>query len=81
MMDVKAKLKNLSIGINFCEFKKELLDMNDKMILKLNEFSQACPLEVIGDQERMKQVAINLIQNSISKTYHGSVTLDIKYNF
>ena len=34
MMDVKAKLKNLSIGINFCEFKKEFIEMNDKMILK-----------------------------------------------
>jgi hypothetical protein len=38
MMDVKAKLKNLSIGINFCEFKKELPEMKDRIILKLNEF-------------------------------------------
>ena len=60
-MEVKAKLKNLSIGINFCEFKKELPDMKDRIILKLNEYGQACPLEVMGDQERMKQVAINLI--------------------
>jgi hypothetical protein len=34
MMDVKAKLKNLSIGINFCEFKKELFDINEKIILR-----------------------------------------------
>jgi C4-dicarboxylate-specific signal transduction histidine kinase len=35
----------------------------------------------MGDQERMKQVAINLIQNSLSKMYNGSITLDIKYNY
>ena len=34
MMDVKAKLKNLNIGINFCEFKKDVPSMNQN-----NEFS------------------------------------------
>lgn len=49
MMEVKAKLKNLNIGMNYCEFKK------DESVMNLsNEFSKICPLEVIGDQERIK---------------------------
>jgi len=28
MMEVKAKLKNLNIGINFCEFMKDVPSMN-----------------------------------------------------
>jgi hypothetical protein len=37
MMDVQAKLKNLSIGINFCEFKKEFSVFKDNNIQKLND--------------------------------------------
>ena len=38
-------------------------------------------MEVIGDQERIKQVAINLISNSIANMYNGYIALDLKYNY
>ena len=38
------------------------------------------PQEVYGDEERLKQVGINLITNAINKTYSGNITLDIKFD-
>ena len=49
MMEVKAKLKNLNIGLNFCEFVKDLPSRKEKIGSLKDEFCQICPLEVMGD--------------------------------
>ena len=38
-------------------------------------------MKVIGDKERLKQVAYNLIVNAINKTCNGSVTVSVSYSF
>lgn len=37
------------------------------------------PLELIIDEQRIKQVLINLVQNSLKFTYEGSIAVIIKY--
>jgi signal transduction histidine kinase len=39
------------------------------------------PRDLLGDKDRLKQVIVNLIMNSIEATYQGSIEMDLKYNY
>ncbi len=38
------------------------------------------PVELVGDEVRIKQILINLLNNAIKYTMEGSITLSIQYN-
>ena len=38
------------------------------------------PVELVGDEVRIKQILINLLNNAIKNTMEGSITLSIQYN-
>ena len=39
------------------------------------------PRDLLGDKDRLKQVIVNLIMNSIEATYKGTIEIDFEYNF
>ena len=72
MMKVKADIKSLQFIFNF--------DGVDKGI-QIDSSSSSLPKQVIGDQQRFKQVTLNFIENAIANTFEGFVKISIKYNF
>lgn len=76
-MEIKCNLKNL----NFIMNENNLIKSMNQYKEKNYDLENSIPLKVIGDQERLKQVAYNIIVNAINKTYFGSVTVSVSYNF
>ena len=92
-MVMEAKLKNIKLSFGsdagilqqvkneLNELDNEVLDQHPlfKQILTLKS-SDDMPQKVIGDYERILQVAMNLIQNAIKNTYEGGVFCTVHYN-
>jgi signal transduction histidine kinase len=51
-----------------------------KVTREISNFEKP-PDNVTGDKQRLQQVLINLLNNAISNTYQGGVTLDLSYDY
>ena len=61
------------------EFKK-----THPLLIYLSEFknlNHLLPKHLIGDPERVQQVAINIIQNAIDNTEHGKIDVHVSYDW
>ncbi len=53
-------------------------DTADKKGVKLNVDLDACPTQIIGDEQRLRQIAFNLLSNAIKFTQQGEVSLSVR---
>eukprot|EP00347_Sterkiella_histriomuscorum_P013700 403363702 len=72
--------------INIQESIQELVDMfsigaREKGISVIYSKYAHLPQFVSIDEQRTKQVILNLLQNSLKFTYHGSITVDLNYSY
>ena len=70
---------NQEMLMDYEHYEKE---SKERPLLKyLQSINQSClPTKVIGDRERIMQVAINIIQNAIKFTFMGGITLTVNYD-
>jgi signal transduction histidine kinase len=59
--------------------------MKAKAILKglnfnMRHLDEGIPMNVIGDSHRLQQIAITIVENAISYTSEGSVTMSVAFN-
>ncbi|CDW84389.1 pas domain s-box protein [Stylonychia lemnae] len=64
----------------------ELIDIfsigsNEKGIQVICEFDSNFPQELYLDDQRIKQVLLNLLQNSLKFTYEGQIKVEAKYDY
>jgi CheY-like chemotaxis protein len=50
----------------------------DKGIVLVSEIEEGCPLAVMGDQTRYRQVLMNLLNNALKFTPSGKITLSLR---
>ncbi len=53
-------------------------DSAEKKGLSLNVDLAECPRQIVGDQQRLRQIAFNLLSNAIKFTDQGAVSLSIR---
>lgn len=74
---IQVKKEPVDITVLINEAIKETLSiaMEKKLYLKTDE--QKNPIMVLGDNERLKQVIINLISNAMKFTTHGGISIHV----
>ena len=72
IMKVKADIKNLLFIFN-CD--------SGENRNKRDTLSTALPRLVIGDEQRVKQVALNVLENAVAYTFEGYIKVSVRYNF
>ena len=77
MMRITKQPFNLNEVCNSIKMMFEHKIEDKKLLLKF-EYDNNIPEIIIGDDERLKQVLINLLNNAIKFTQHGSITLQVK---
>lgn len=86
ILDV-AKMETGAIDIRPDSFELEKMlkgvtqiwrDTADKKGLTLNIELAACPQRIIGDEQRLRQIAFNLLSNAIKFTESGEVSLKVE---
>ncbi|GMO19282.1 MAG: hypothetical protein Pg6A_06000 [Termitinemataceae bacterium] len=79
-----GKLKLIPVHYNLYELYENLTALNKfvahgKELDFKSSFSPELPLVVYGDEIRMRQVIMNIVNNAIKYTRHGNITLDFAY--
>ena len=76
----KLKLENEKMSIVDCIESASDVNMSkiaEKNLVYTTEIDKDVPEAIIGDQNRIKQVIINLLSNSVKFTDHGSISLKV----
>ena len=78
-----GKLEIIPVDYDFSSLIHDVMNMmqmkaKDKDLLFLLNVDEKIPSRMLGDDVRIRQVLVNIINNAIKYTEHGSVTLDVK---
>lgn len=78
-----GKLEIIPVDYDFSSLIHDVMNMmqmkaKDKDLLFLINVDEKIPSRMVGDDVRIRQVLVNIINNAIKYTEHGSVTLDVK---
>lgn len=69
----QISLSEVLVGVTqICRLKSE-----EKNLVFLSEFSDRLPSYVLADEQRLRQILLNLLGNAIKFTDHGQVTLSV----
>ncbi|MCR5700516.1 MAG: DegV family EDD domain-containing protein [Lachnospiraceae bacterium] len=78
-----GKMDIVPVNYNIASLVSEIVNMmwmrvEQKGIELLIEIDPSVPVELFGDEVRIKQILVNLLNNAVKYTNHGSVTLHVE---